>query len=279
MSSKSLNDFESFLSDYRGNANSLDAEQESYVLTNILTILKSTIPEKCDLKEFNSIDDLENGQKLEQRLEQSISYPIYGIFKILNQHEEKDKKCSVITKILVFCHSKLPSMGFLLLYYLKVNSRLKNNHKVPTTFRSSVYKLFYQWINNKSFLKIDVCLERDLQLMEQYSLKAFLWILADVYREFESYAVNNSEILKIVVGCIDAKNLHDLICDITQGKLIMFKSDGSIDVIRDSLDFETFEQLCVWQLLSAHDVPINCIQVSLNSRKLFLQLYKKKFIF
>jgi integrator complex subunit 3 len=264
ISSKNLSDFESFLADYRSNASSLDSEQEAFVLANILTIFKSTIPEKCDLNEFAKLDELENGQKLEQKLEQSINHPLYGIYKVLNQHEEKDKKCGVVTKILAHCHTRLPSMGFLLLYYLKVNSRLKNNLKVPTTFRSSVYKLFYQWINNKSFQKIDVCLERDLQLLEQYSINVFLWLLIDIYREFETHVINNSEILKIVVGCIDARNLHDLICDITQGKLNMFKNEGVLDCIRDSLEFETFEQLFFWQLLSAHDVPISYIQVNFN---------------
>lgn len=264
VSTKTLSDFESFLADYRSNAQSFDSDQETFVLANIFAVFKSTIPETCDLNEsFQKLDELENGQKLEQKLEQSINYPLYGIYKVLNQHEEKDKKCSVVTKILAHCHSRLPNMGFLLLYYLKVNSRLGSlkNHKVPTTFRSSVYKLFYQWINNKSFQKIDVCLERDLQLMEQYSLNIFLWLLADIYREFETHVINNSEILKIVVGCIDARNLHDLICDITQGKLNMFKNEGLLDVVRETLEFETFEQLFFWQLLYAHDVPISYIQV------------------
>lgn len=160
----------------------------------------------------------------------------------------------------------MPCLGFHLLYYLKVNSKLgslKNNLKTSTTFRSSVYKLFYQWINNKSLQKTDVCLEKDLQLMEQYSLNMFLWLLPDVFRAFDTHVVNNSEVLKIIVGCIDAWNLHDLIRDITQGKLIMFKNEGVLDVIRESLEFETFEQLFFWQLLSAHDVPINNIQVLL----------------
>lgn len=260
ISTKALVDFETFLSEYRSNAQALDSDQEGYVLANILAIFKSTIPEKCDLSEFESEHD--NTQKLEQ----SISYPHFGIYKILNQHEEKDKKCGAVTKILSHCYSRLPCLGFHLLYYLKVNSKLgslKNNLKTSTTFRSSVYKLFYQWINNKSLQKTDVCLEKDLQLMEQYSLNMFLWLLPDVFRAFDTHVVNNSEVLKIIVGCIDAWNLHDLIRDITQGKLIMFKNEGVLDVIRESLEFETFEQLFFWQLLSAHDVPINNIQVLL----------------
>lgn len=273
LNTKAIGEFETFLDDYRliPASAQLDSEQEAYVFANILSIFKSTLPEKCDLDEFENVhklDDCENSEKLEQKLEQSISYPLYGIYKVLYNHDEKTaaaaKKCLVIPKLLEYCHSKLANMGFLLLYYLKVSARLSllKNQKVPMTFRSNVYKLYYQWTNQKSSQKIDVdaCLERDLQLMEQYSLNVFLWLISDIYREFEQNVVNNSDILKIVVGCVDAKNLHDLICDITQGKLVMFKNDGVIDVIRDSLDFETFEQMCFWQLLLAHDVPISYIQ-------------------
>lgn len=255
--SKSLSDFDTFMSDFRTGAGAqLDSDQESYVFDNILNICKSTLPEKCDLDEFKSVT----------KLEQSINFPLYGIFKVLYQQEEKGKKCSVMPKLLEYCHSRSPNMGFLLLYYLKVHSKLasKKNEKAPVVFRSSVYKLFYQWINQKSKetnQKIDACLERDLTQMEQYSLTMFLWLIPDIYREFDSYMVNNSDVLKIVVGCIDAKNLRDLIFDITQGKLVMFKNDGVIDVVRDSLDYETFEQMCLWQLLHAHDVPIANVQV------------------
>lgn len=257
VSSKSLADFDSFLIDFRtGTGAQLDVDQEIYVFDNILSICKSTLPEKGDLDEFKNI----------HKLEQSINFPLYGIFKILYQQEEKGKKCPVMPKLLEYCHSRSPNMGFLLLYYLKVHSKLasKKNEKAPVVFRSSVYKLFYQWINQKSKetnQKIDACLERDLSLMEQYSLNMFLWLIPDVYREFDSYMVNNSDILRIVVGRIDGKNLRDLVFDITQGKLVMFKKDDVIDVVRDSLEYETFEQLCTWQLIQAHDVPLSSVQV------------------
>lgn len=261
LSSKALADFDSFLGDFRaGSGSQLDAEQELYVFDNVLSVCKSTLPEKCDLDEFKNL----------QKLEQSINFPLYGIFKILYQQEEKGekgKKCQVMPKLLEYCYSRSPNMGFLLLYYLKVHSKLasKKNEKAPVVFKSSVYKLFYQWINLKSKesnQKIDACLEKDLSLMEQYSLNMFLWLVPDIYREFETHMVNNSEVLKIIVGCIDAKNLCELIFDITQGKLVMFKKDDVIEVVRDSLEYETFEQMCLWGLLHAHDVPISSLQVS-----------------
>lgn len=258
LSSKLLADFDSFLADFRaGPSSQLDAEQEQYVFENVLSICKSTLPEKCDLDEFKNL----------QKLEQSINFPLYGIFKTLYQQEEKGKKCPVMPKLIEFCNTRTTNMGFLLLYYLKVHSKLasKKNEKAPVVFRSSVYKLFYQWINQKSKesnQKIEACLQKDLAAMEQYSLNMFLWLIPDVYREFDSSIVNNSEVLKIIVGCIDAKNLRDLVFDITQGKLVMFKNEGVIDVVRESLEYETFEQMCLWQLLHAHDVPISFLQVS-----------------
>lgn len=257
LSSKLLADFDSFLADFRaGPSSQLDAEQEQYVFENVLSICKSTLPEKCDLDEFKNL----------QKLEQSINFPLYGIFKTLYQQEEKGKKCPVMPKLIEFCNTRTTNMGFLLLYYLKVHSKLasKKNEKAPVVFRSSVYKLFYQWINQKSKesnQKIEACLQKDLAAMEQYSLNMFLWLIPDVYREFDSSIVNNSEVLKIIVGCIDAKNLRDLVFDITQGKLVMFKNEGVIDVVRESLEYETFEQMCLWQLLHAHDVPISFLQV------------------
>lgn len=257
LSTKLLTDFDSFLVDFRaGSSSQLDSEQELYVFENILSICKSTLPEKCDLDEFKSLP----------KLEQSINFPLYGIFKTLYQQEEKGKKCPVMPKLLEYCNTRTPNMGFLLLYYLKVHSKIasKKNEKAPVVFRSSVYKLFYQWINQKSKesnQKIEACLQRDLAAMEQYSLNMFLWLIPDIYREFDSSIVNNSEVLKIVVGCIDAKNLRDLVFDITQGKLVMFKDEGVLDVVRDSLEYETFEQICLWQLIHAHNVPISCLQV------------------
>ena len=262
LSSKTLVDFDSFLSDFRTGAGAqLDAEQESYVFDNVLNVCKSTLPEKCDLDEFKSLT----------KLEQSINFPLFGIFKVLYQQDEKGKKCSVMPKLLEYCYSRLSNMGFLLLYYLKVHSKLasKKNEKAPVVFRSSVYKMFYQWINQKSKetnQKIDACLVKDLTLMEQYSLNMFLWLIPDVYREFDSHMLNNCDVIKIVVGCIDAKNLSDLVFDITQGKLIMFKNERVIDVVRESLEYETFEQFCVWKLLLAHDVPITNVQVKIYNK-------------
>lgn len=144
--------------------------------------------------------------------------------------------------------------------FLKVFAKMQSrkNQNASLVFKINVYKM----LCTSSDEKVDQRLPKDLDQLEKYSSQMFLYILTDVYREFKANMVNNSEVLRIVVSCIDAKNLRDLIYQVTQGKLTIFKNDGVIDVIRDSLQYETFEQFCVWQLVQAHDVPIDFLQVS-----------------
>lgn len=255
LASRSLADYEEFYSDFKA-CLTLDIDQETYVMENLVNIFNSTLPDKKDLSEFKNL----------QKLEESINLPIFGVFKVLLQQDEKSssKKCPVLTKIIDFCHSRSPSMGCFLLYYLKVHAKLasKKNDKLPNNYRSSVYKTYCQLLHSKSKdSKLNECLDRDLLQFEQNHLQMFLWVLPEIYREFENIMVNNSKTTRLVVGCVDSKNLQDLIFDVTQGKLVMFKNEGLIEVVRDSLKYETFEQMCLWQLLQAHDVPISSIQV------------------
>lgn len=44
-----------------------------------------------------------------------------------------------------------------------------------------------------------------------------------------------------------------------QGKLLIFQKDSFLSVLEDSLEWETFEQTCVWHLIEAHNIPIDDI--------------------
>lgn len=250
--SKTTSDFESFLNDFRTSSPSFDSEQESYFYEKTSQLLKSTLlpldGNKCIFPE----------SKNDEKLTESLNYPVYGLFKVLYQYEDKCKKC--ILDLLVSLHEQLPNLGYLLLYFLKVYAKLQSRAKqnASLVFKINVYKLYCQC----NSLKLEESLANDLNLLEKFNTSIFLWLLPDIYREFKCTMINNSDIIKILVSCVDAKNLRDLIYNVTQGKLVILKNDGIIDVLRQSLNYETFEQLCVWQIVQAHDVPIASIQVN-----------------
>ncbi|XP_067625597.1 integrator complex subunit 3 homolog isoform X2 [Eurosta solidaginis] len=240
--------WEAFLADFRTlPASALDEAQLNYVISNTHLILRETLPQQ------NILTDSKTDEK---NLAKSISYPIFGLFRFLYENEEKSKKPfqNLITEI---CE-RIPEVGYLLLYFMKVHVKLqtRKNSQQSAQFKTPIYRLLCEAIGEK----IDDCLARDLDMLEKESTAIFLWLLPDIYREFKSTAINNNELLRITLRCIDAKNLRDLIYYVAQGKLTLFKQDGLIDCLRESLVYETFEQLSLWQLVQAHEVPLKCLQ-------------------
>uniref|UniRef100_A0A1A9V9I8 SOSS complex subunit A homolog n=1 Tax=Glossina austeni TaxID=7395 RepID=A0A1A9V9I8_GLOAU len=240
--------WEAFLEDFRSlPASAVDDTQLQYVISNTHLILRETLPLQ------NLFPDSKTDEK---NLAKSISYPLFGLFRFLYENEDKSKKPfqTLLTEI---C-TRIPETGYLLLYFMKVHVKLqtRKNAQQATQFKTNIYRLLCDAVDEK----VDDSLTRDLDLLEKENTAIFLWLLPDVYREFKASAINNSELLRITLRCIDAKNLRDLMYYVAQGKLTLFKSDGLVDCIRDSLTYETFEQLCLWQLVQAHDVPLKCMQ-------------------
>ncbi|KAH8241921.1 hypothetical protein KR032_009233 [Drosophila birchii] len=241
--------WEAFLKDLRPLPTSAFEEyQLNYVISNTILILRDTLPPHQNIFSESKTD--------EKCLAKSISYPLYGLFRFLYENEEKIKK-PFQTLLSEICN-RLPETRFLLLYFMKIHCKLqtRKNAQQSYQFKTNIYRQMCDASDNK----IGDCLVRDLDLLEQENTAIYLWLLPDIYREFKSIATNNTDLLRITLRCIDAKNVRDIIYSVAQGKLTIFKEEGIIDCIRESLDFETYEQFCLWQLVQAHDVPLKSIQ-------------------
>lgn len=261
MKSKTSSTFEVFLNDMRTCTSNLDSEQETYLVDTLVTTLKETLPPLSNL-----FPETKNDEKV---LAQSINYPLFSIYKVMYQHEEKCKKC--FNNIIKLVFNKLTMVGFTMLYFMKVHTKLQSrkNPNGNVAFKTSLYKTLCDYLDQK----LDDQLVKDLEALEVERTNIFLWILPDIFREFSSNMVNNKDVLKLLVSCIDSKNQRDIIYSITQGKLTMFKKDGVLECIRESLNYETFEQLFLWQLVQAHDVPIESLQVMRINIFLLLVIY------
>lgn len=249
MKSKTCSTLEVFLNDLRTCTSNLDSDQETYLVDNLVTTVKESLPTIASI-----FPETKSDEKL---LAQSLSYPLFSILKVMYQHEDKCKKC--FNNIVKQVFNRLPMIGFTMLYFLKVHTKLQSrknpNGNVP--FKTSLYKTLCDYLDQT----LEDQLFNDLEALEIERTSIFLWILPDIYREFQSTMVNNKDVLKLLVSCIDSKNQRDIIYSITQGKLTIFKTDGVLDCIRESLKYETFEQIFLWQLVQAHDVPIESLQV------------------
>lgn len=247
--SKNSGTFDAFLSDLRTFTQTLDADQEAYVVENIVSITSDAIPNLADVFAESRTDD--------KQLSQSISSPLFSIFKVCYQHEDKCKKC--FNHIVKLVANKVPFIGAAMLYFLKVQTKLvaRKNPSANAAFKTSLYETLCDHLDQN----VEQQIISDMERLEVERTVIFLWLLPDVFREFSDVLVNNAEMLKLMVSCIDSKNQRDIIYSITQGKMTIFKNDGILECIRESLGFETIEQIFLWQLVQAHDLPLDSLQV------------------
>ncbi|KFB35352.1 hypothetical protein ZHAS_00001840 [Anopheles sinensis] len=229
----------------------LNQEQENYLTESVISVIKQTLPDRSYFPE----------SKTDEILTASVNYPLFAAYRLLYQQEESCKKR--VMALLVAIVSRINVAGYMLLYFLKVHGKLQCRRKESsgsgsTAFKASVYTVLCEALETPE--SVDECIEKDLNLLEKHNTQMFLWILPDMYREFKQTMLNNETVLRLLVGCIDATNLRDIIYSITQGKLIIFDEDGIGDILRKSLEYETFEQVCIWQLVQAHDIPLETFQ-------------------
>ncbi|XP_041762161.1 integrator complex subunit 3 homolog [Anopheles merus] len=228
----------------------LNQEQENYLTESVISVIKQTLPDKSYFP----------ASKTDDNLSESINYPLFAAYRLLYQQEDSCKKR--VMALLVAIVTRVSVAGYMLLYFLKVHGKLQGRRKETaggsTAFKASVYGVLCDALDSVD--SVDECIEKDLNLLEKHNTQMFLWILPDMYREFKQTMLNNTTVLRLLVGCIDANNLGDIIYSITQGKLILFDEDGIVEILRKSLEYETFEQVCIWQLVQAHDIPLETFQ-------------------
>lgn len=87
----------------------------------------------------------------------------------------------------------------------------------------------------------------------------FYFLIPDIYTEFQNVALGNAQLLHLVVSTVDSCQLQELVCQVMQGHLKMLKKESFSSLLTTSLSWDTFEQYCFWQLIFAHDFPIEYV--------------------
>lgn len=185
--------------------------------------------------------------------------PLFSFITIGNKEDENKKKFVLELLKEIHIQNSFQSIGFYLLYYLKFiyvseMDRISDPEKKKNVpFRNDLYRDYCQFID----VKLEASLANDLKMCQECDVNMLLWLIPDVFREFKEVTQNHIQILHVVVSAIDARQLQDLVCQTLQGNLLMFKQEDIVAVLTASLSWETFEQYCLWQLLTAHNISID----------------------
>ncbi|KAL5004662.1 hypothetical protein ScPMuIL_018118 [Solemya velum] len=179
----------------------------------------------------------------EESIEDSIGAPLFVMFRFLSSMPEEDPSQQTLLQLMGEMYLRQPRIGYHLLYFLKVSKM--------TDEKMSSYKDFCKGVDRD----LETCLMGDLRLCQEDDVRLFTYLMPEIYTHFSNVAVGNAELLNMIVSSIDGTQLQDLICQILQGHLVMFRKESFLSVLNASLEWETLEQYFLWQLIAAHNIP------------------------
>uniref|UniRef100_T1JE28 SOSS complex subunit A homolog n=1 Tax=Strigamia maritima TaxID=126957 RepID=T1JE28_STRMM len=214
-----------------------DQETASVVATCLCALLRNQLEQKVFPEETD-----------DESIEDSIGTPLFVMFRNLCQMPEEDPERQPILMLLAEIYNRQPKLGYQLLYFHKV-SKVNDN-------KMSTYRDFCKTLDGKG---LEPCLLHDLKLCQEDDIRLFYYLIPDIYSTFPNIAIGSPELLNLIVACIDSRQLQELICVILQKNLVMFRKDSFLSILNASLEWETFEQYCLWQLIAAHNIPVDYV--------------------
>nr|CAD7396344.1 unnamed protein product [Timema cristinae] len=182
----------------------------------------------------------------DESIEDSIGRPLFVMFRNVVQMPD-DSRRLLLLNLLGEMATQRPQIGYLLLYFLKACKLNEAKAQVYIDLAQSLEK------------DLEKCLLADLKLCQEDDVELFCWLVPEVYTQFPQVAVGHAQLLSLVVSTVDASQLQCLVCHILQGRLVMFRADSFRALLSASLSWETYEQYCLWQLVTAHGIPIDYV--------------------
>uniref|UniRef100_A0A8C5SSF8 Integrator complex subunit 3 n=1 Tax=Laticauda laticaudata TaxID=8630 RepID=A0A8C5SSF8_LATLA len=184
----------------------------------------------------------------EESLEESVGKPLYLIFRNLCQMQEDNSGFSVLLDLLSELYQKQPKIGYHLLYYLKASKAAAG--------KMNLYESFAQ---ATQLGDLHTCLMMDMKACQEDDIRLLCYLTPSIYTEFPDETLRSGELLNMIVAVIDSAQLQELVCHVMMGNLVMFRKDSVLNILIQSLEWETFEQYCTWQLFLAHNIPLETI--------------------
>ncbi|XP_068694256.1 integrator complex subunit 3-like isoform X2 [Montipora capricornis] len=208
---------------------------------------------------FCLVDDLLAPCILKDRIvEDCLDGPIYVLCRnicILPTHDIGRERYLTLLGAL---HSADHKIGYRFLFFLRAS--------VLDDERLTMYEDFVNISRGERTLQS--CLIDDLKVCQQYDIKAFRYIISSIYKKFPEHVVGNTDIFHMLVRTMEPRQLNQLVSEITLGELTIFGEDNKLDSLLEStLEWESFEQQCVWHLIQAEDVLLESFVNILPSLK------------
>lgn len=234
------------------------------------------------LSEEEELKSVFEGGVDETSVQEYTSYPLFILLKSFRDAEEGSKEKHLLLALLAQMKELQPQIGFLLLLLLAggevtdgaaidEQSSLMYSYYADFAVESLRSSRRQQQQQRKSTSgRILAQLKRDLKVCAQEDPRLLCFLLPHIFKHLRRICLGNSTILHLVVSSINAVQLQEIVSRILLGHLTLFpsaKKKSSSDcngksgkpeegllvkLIKASLDWESIEQIFLWQMLVAH---------------------------
>ncbi|XP_061680410.1 integrator complex subunit 3 isoform X1 [Syngnathoides biaculeatus] len=184
----------------------------------------------------------------DESLEESVCKAVCLVFRNLVTMQEDNSGFSVLLDMLAELYQKQPKIGYHLLYYLKASKAANGKMMLYESFAQAT-----------ALGDLHTCLMMDMKACQEDDVRLLCYLTPSIYSEFPDQTLRSGELLNMIVAVIDSTQLQELMCHVMMGNLVMFRKDSVLNILIQSLDWETFEQYSTWQLFLAHSIPLETI--------------------
>ncbi|CAL4063471.1 unnamed protein product, partial [Meganyctiphanes norvegica] len=204
--------------------------------------------------DLNIITSLLPLQVSPETIEESMGRPLCVLFDNLVTLPEDDHRRTPLLILLYEMRNISQQIGYHLLFFLKATS-YRNSSEDQDTSALLAYRDLSKATGNKDFVGFII---KDLKLCSEDDPRVLSWIIPDMYHSFPKQTCGNTDLLQLLLERLDSSQLHDLVCMVLQGSLVMFDNSSFANILEKSLSWETVEQMFLWQLAKAHEIPVDC---------------------
>ena len=210
----------------------------------------------------------------EEAMISSIESPLFVIFRILQSMAEEDPSRNTLLLLLTEMRKRQRRIGYLMLYFLKIDKSHEGGGSREDGGKMAPYRDFVKAMidsgagisafsggdhgaedddDDADSLDLCTCLLADLRCCVDDDVRVFCVLLPEIFAQFTAVALGSADLMHLVVSSIDGGQLQDIICHVFLGHLTMFRKDTLMNVLNASLEWESIEQLFLWQIIGAHD--------------------------
>ena len=159
------------------------------------------------------------------------------------------KPCTTsLTTLLASLATLQPTLGSRLLHHL-VTAAMEDEHRVE------IYRMFC----SARGLRCEAGLARDLQVCRDEDTELLVMVVPHLYRLMAEVVLGRVDILHLLVSCLDGSQLLLVVEEVVGQQLTLLTADTCAATLQASLEWETLEQMVLWQIYHAHDLPVSCL--------------------